>query len=265
MTVGMNVTCPESWKIAHGAGLTLRPAVGFYELLLDNFLHLEPRDVRAEIGDIPISIHIMNSGWANRDPRGLADLAARVRDWCASFEVLYVSDHLLVTADEHGRRLPIVREIDYADPSVAGRAARWQDLLGTTLLLENFASESPRGDGQVPYFRELCEQHGIRILFDASNALIAEQNGGDRWDLWGEPDVRAFVAAGHVSGFRPSDLDPAMLVDTHDCPLDERSRSHVRMMRQQGWLPPTMVVERESVLDAASWLADVRWVGELYA
>lgn len=259
MTVGVNVTSPESWEVGQRTGAR------FFELLMDNFLHLEPDDVRAEIGDVPIAIHVMESGWAGRDLHGLADLAARVRTWCAQFEVMYVSDHLLTTTDADGRRLPIAREIDYSDRAVFDRAGRWQEMLGTTLLLENFASESPRGVGQVSVFRQLCEEHGLRILFDASNALIAEQNGGDPWDAWGEPGVREFVAAGHVSGFRPCDLDPSMLLDTHDRPLDERVYVRLGTMKRQGWLPSTMVVERDVNIDFESWSADVRRVSELYA
>ncbi len=248
MRIGVNVTSAQSFAFATGAD------VDFYELLFDNFLHLDPRCVAEEVGDAPVAIHMMGTAYATHDHH-LDYFADAVRAWCRAMEVLYVSDHLLLVLDEHGRQLPQMREIEYDHRRVFDRAARWQERLGVPLVLENFASESPDGLGQVAFFSELWRTTGVRPLFDFSNAVIAELNGGDPVSLWVDSGLPLRTC--HVSGYRPSWVHPGLIIDSHDAPVSDESLDLIaRVVADQG-PPETLVVERDGELEVCSWAADL--------
>ena len=66
----------------------------FCELLIDNFLHVDPAAMRADLGDTPVAFHVMNSRFLEQGPVPLEALAARLRELMAALHPLYVSDHL---------------------------------------------------------------------------------------------------------------------------------------------------------------------------
>jgi len=170
-------------------------------------------------------------------------------------EVLYVSDHLLLVHDDDGRRLPQMREVDYSDARLVARAVEWQDRLGTPLVVENFASESTAGRGQVDFFAELWRSAGIRPLFDVSNAIVAELNGGDPAGRWLEAHVPLDTC--HISGYRASSVDPHLYVDSHDTPVSDESLALLDAVKDAQGPPRTIVVERDGMLQPDSWRSDL--------
>ncbi|MEW9555306.1 DUF692 family multinuclear iron-containing protein [Nonomuraea sp. NPDC050783] len=251
MIIGVNVTSPRGFAFAHAfwdEGL-----IGYYELMLDNFLRVDPVLLARELDGRPAAIHIMSSRFLHRTAEELAELAARMRPLLAAVRPLYVSDHLGVHM-AGGQFLPDMVEADYHRPRpLLEAAARWQDLLGYDLLLENFPSCSPHGGGQVAFFAELARATGIRPLLDLSNALVAERNGADPaadWLTCGPP-----VAHCHISGYRPSDLDPSFIVDSHDRPVAEEAW---RLLESAGDAVATLTVERDRIDDLDEWRADLR-------
>jgi uncharacterized protein (UPF0276 family) len=252
MLLGMNITSAESFAWArrfHQEGL-----VEFYELLVDNFLHLDPARVREEIGGVPVAFHIMSSRFLTAPNEQREAMTRTLRAWVDELDPLYVSDHLLV-AEAAGRLLPEPIESDYDDPRVAAEAGRWCADLGGALLLENFPSLSRRGRGQAALFASLQAGHDIRPLFDFSNAVVAEANGADAVELWFEADLE--ISACHISGYRPSSVAPGVLIDSHDGPVSERSWNLLRRFIDAGRAPRSLVVERDGRLDADEWRADL--------
>lgn len=252
MLLGTNITSAKSFECARA--FTSLGLIDFYELLLDNFLHLEPALVRAELGATPVAFHIMASRFLTQDEERLAETARLLRRWTEELQPLYVSDHLLV-AEAAGRLLPESVEPRYTDPKVVAAAGRWQRSLSCPLLLENFPSLSAAGCGQVELFEQLQDQYGIRPLFDFSNAVIAELNGADRADRWLTAGVQ--VTACHISGYRHSSVVRDILIDSHDRAVSEQSWELLRDFAASGRTPETLVIERDGHIDRDSWQADL--------
>lgn len=259
--IGVNVTSAESLAIArrlHDAG-----EIDFCELLIDNFLHLPGRELFKGCDGMPVAIHIMNSRFLDADDseRKLADLARRIKEVTSLLNPKYVSDHLALFS-VNGRRLPIVSEVNYADmfDYVIDRLHFWQECLGSRLLLENFGSViSSKGSNQPSFFQKLIEATGCGLLFDFSNAVVAERNTGlaaTEWILLGDE-----VRHGHIGGFRESDSTPPYTIDSHDANVDGSSLKFLSELNGKSARPiDSIVVERDANLDYESWLSDIRAV-----
>jgi uncharacterized protein len=65
MRCGVNLTSP---KVLPEIRELLRDgSADFCEILIDNFLHLCPKEMRVAIGDVPVGFHIMWSRYLERD------------------------------------------------------------------------------------------------------------------------------------------------------------------------------------------------------
>jgi uncharacterized protein len=262
-------------KVLVGINVTGRPALqrlrrfladglaDFAELMLDDYLHLDPSCVARELRGCPVAFHIMASRFLDRDEDELAVMASRIHRWIEALGPLYVSDHLACHETCDGRLLPQVVEPDYSDATLVRRAALWRDLLKHELLLENFPSASEAGRGQVRWFEAFLREPGLGILFDASNAMVAEGNGGDSARSW--VDSHMVIRACHVSGYRPSESFRSFIVDSHDCRVSEQSWTLLTEIAAGGRLPPTLVVERDDNLEDASWAEDLQRARQLAA
>jgi uncharacterized protein (UPF0276 family) len=211
---------------------------------------------------MPISVHIMSSRFLQLSPAALDRLAGKLRLWLDALHPLYVSDHLAVH-ELNGQLLPELAEADYSDHGLFHAIERWQELLGSQLLLENYPSGSAEGAGQVAFFAELHRRLQVHPLLDFSNAIIAERNGGARAHDWLEGGLP--IGACHISGYRPAELDGEFLIDSHDCAVSPASWQLLEHSFGRGRGPATLVVERDGQLDHASWAADLRRAREVAA
>lgn len=260
MLIGVNITSAAGFRRAGqfwDDGL-----IDFFELLIDNFLHVEPGVLAAGIRGRPVAIHIMSSRFLHRRADELAPLAERLRALSREFRPLYVSDHL-ACHEIAGQALPELTEVDYDDAALISATARWQDMLGEPLLLENYPSGGAAGIEQVRFFAELHRAGAASPLLDFSNAVVAEKNGGAAsrdWVTSGLP-----LTACHISGYRPSDVDDTFFVDSHDCAVSAESWDLFAAALRQRGTPGTLVVERDERLDEDSWADDLRYARALAA
>ena len=158
----------------------------FVEILWDNFCHLDPYYLRDLLSPIAaeVSIHVMSTGITDRPisdyKRVLNNLAAHVR----ALKPSRVSDHLArFTVD--GLRMIIPAEHTYTKLNHATeRVHLYQDAIGMPILLENYASTTSAGASQIHFLDTLRSKTGCGLLFDVSNAVVADLNGHLREDAW---------------------------------------------------------------------------------
>ena len=233
MRIGVNVTSPTNFPIA--VALVRAGHAQFLELLVDNFLHVPGGALRA----------------------ALDELAARLRALIRDVEPLYVSDHLARFTHD-GRRLPMLAELDTERDYVAARTrlAAWQERLGERLHVENFPSVLGEGNNQADFYARLVADTGCGVLFDFCNAVIAELNTGYPAQRW-LPVVRDMPHF-HIAGYRRTEGEPALVIDSHDSPIAEDTLAFLRAFaRERGGLAGlTLVVERDANIDFAPWAAD---------
>jgi uncharacterized protein (UPF0276 family) len=243
---------------------------GFCEIMIDNFLHLPVDALRECFEGIDVSFHIMNSRFIQRDAHELELLAQTLKPWIAGLRPIYVSDHLASFFHE-GRQLPFPMEVDYDGGYglIKERFSRWQDLVGAPVLLENYASMLDSGRGQPDFLERLTAETGTGLLFDFSNAVVAWENSGLALERW--TPLIAKTRHFHVSGFRRSDGDPVIAIDSHDVDLAPETINFIAQS-SAAWAvgaERTLVVERDAPLDVAiprsNWRDDLGRVREACA
>ena len=246
MKFGVNLIAPTTLPVVRTWILNGR--ADFCEIMVDNFIHLDPHAVRALLPNIPVAFHLVATRFLERDQRSLKILAKRLRDWIAVFSPIYVSDHLVYfTAGKE--RLSVIREPHYAKcaPELKRAVSRWQEELNVTVYLENHASLTLAGLEQPAFFAELMAETGCGLLFDSSNALIAERNISVNRSDWHGLIVK--TPHWHVGGFK-QDTATKLWLDTHDEAIDPQSLAELKF-----YTPKTLVIEVYAKHLAADWLS----------
>ena len=259
MQIGINWISPHTLPIVRC--LIEDGTAHFVELMVDNAAHLHPTKIKQALPDIPISLHIVSSRYLEKDLSSLIALGDYLREWIHELQPLYVSDHLVQFSSDDGRRLPLIHELDYANKRefIIERTIAWQQLLGTTILFENHASLTLAGKDQAAFFADFLRETRSELLFDFSNAFIAEINNVCVYQAW-----RPLIAACqhfHVAGFR---VDPMskLAIDTHDASLDARV---IDLIHQENWAQEnkTLVVEFDANMNEALLRNEIARVKEV--
>lgn len=219
MTIRIGINCISPAALPLVRTLLTQNGADYCELMVDNFIHLPPAQIRAALPDVPLALHIVSSRFLEKSADELALMAQHLRSWIVELQPLYVSDHLVQFSDNH-RCLPMIRELDYArdQQAIRLRVQEWQALLGVPLLLENHASLTKAGVNQASFFAELLRDTGVGLLFDVSNAHIAECNHVCDFKQWNS--LINTTSYFHVAGFR-CDSKTGLALDTHDRPIDD--------------------------------------------
>lgn len=104
--------------------------------------------------------------------------------------------------------------------------------------------------------RDYVADTGCGVLFDFCNAVVAELNTGYPAQRW-LPVVRDMPHF-HIAGYRRTEGEPALIIDSHDSPSAEDTLAFLRAFaRERGGLAGlTLVVERDANIDFAPWAAD---------
>lgn len=253
MLLGINAISPSSLTAVRD--LIQRGQADFCELMVDNVAHLPPAVIRETLQDVPVALHIVRSRFLELPLEALQTLADYLRPWIHALQPLYVSDHLLRFTDDAGRALPMIAEPDYAQgyDHLCHRVMCWQRWLDVPLLIENHASVTARGKHQAIFFSRLMADTGAGLLFDFSNAYIAQYN-----QIAPMTDWDAFIPTAqhvHVGGFR---IDPVsqLAIDTHDQPIDNNVLDSMRAYLKKS-VPRTMVIEFDASVSAVQWQAEV--------
>lgn len=101
----------------------------------------------------------------------------------------------------------------------------------------------------------MIEDTSCGLLFDVSNAVVAEINTGAPVSEWSTmlEDVRHF----HAAGYRMSETSPSLAIDSHDSPLNEHTCGLIAKAIG-AWSPgTTLVVERDAHIEVAAWRTDI--------
>lgn len=265
MKLGFNWTNPKQAPLIKK--LILSENIQFCEILIDNFLSFDPQQLKDFLQDTPVSFHIMQSRFIERNICHLKNLAKRFRKWIEVLEPFYISDHILQFT-VMGRELSNTIEIKYFDnyKYLKEKINCWQEYLDTKVYFENFPSINLFGLQQVHFFDCLLSETKSGFLFDVSNAVITEHNSGLSFKQWSglAKQTKHF----HVGGFRSSDVseDRNVLFDTHDQPLHSTALKALNTLVK--WIDidnTTLVVERDALITFDSIQSDMFAVKDLYA
>lgn len=218
MRIGVN--CLSSKNLPIIRQLYAEGIADFCEIAVDNFAHLPASMIKDELPCVPLTLHFVASRFLEKSKEELSNLATWLRPWVDALNPLYISDHLIQFAEPDGRRLPMIRELNYIEvlPEVTKKVIEWQALLERQIYFENHASMSNKGKDQPYFFDKLIEATDAGLLFDFSNAYIAQYNQTCEINTWHLliKDCTHF----HVAGFRV-DPETHLAIDTHDTIIHE--------------------------------------------
>ncbi len=209
----------------------------------------------------PVSLHGVGLSIASAappDPDHLRRLAALVR----RVQPLAVSDHLAWQRWEgvhHADFLPFPRTRQALD-RVVDNVGRVQDALGRPMLVENpslYVDLPGHQMSEVEFLSELARRSGCGLLVDVNNAFVSAANIG----VSAEACIDAFPAEAigeiHLAG-HSHDPDPssALLIDTHDAPIDDAVWAlHRRLVARIG-ARPTLIERDDNIPPFAALMAE---------
>jgi hypothetical protein len=194
----------------------------------------------------PLSLHGVSlslAGDAEPDAahlQRLAELARRV-------EPALISEHLAWSAWD-GRYFPDLLPFPRTTAALrrtAANIARAQDALGTSIAIEN-PSHYLRIDGhewdEIDFLRELARRTGCTLLLDVNNVYVSARNLGFSADAWIDRFPTALVSEVHLAGHScdPA-LGDALLIDSHDAPIDAEVWQLYRRFVERAGPRPTLV------------------------
>jgi uncharacterized protein (UPF0276 family) len=150
----------------------------FVEILWDNYCHLNPEALLQYVSPFSahLSLHVMTSKFLERSEEEFDEYLDLLAEHVRFIKPIRVSDHL-ARFRLNDLNLIIPQEYSYMDvDAVCARIDRYQERLRMPLLLENYASTEEVGKGQIDFFDQIMSRTGCGVLFDVSNAVLAELN-----------------------------------------------------------------------------------------
>ena len=252
MLIGVNWIAPHTLPAIRA--LIDQGSADFCEIMVDNFIHLPAKEIKMALPDVPIALHIVASRFLEKPLDEIESLAIHLRRLIHDLQPIYVSDHLIQFTDEAGRRLPMIAEWDYDQhySHIKNRVLLWQELLGANVLFENHASITSRGKNQAEFYEKLIHDTHASLLFDFSNAHIAELNQICQATSW-DAHIRQ-TAHFHVAGFK-LDSTSGLALDTHDEPIADAVLTSMQTYFAQDEHKEnrTIVLECDANVDLATW------------
>jgi len=164
--------------------LRLRPDVGWFEIISENYMDGAPDDLRqldAIRSCYPLTLHGISLSIGSPWPLDMGYLE-RLKKLLDRVDPAWVSDHLCWSGadDNQGRMLPLPYSQDTLEHLVS-RIVEVQDYLGRRILLENVPVERGRFSQEITeaeFLREVAEQSDSLILLDISNLHTTCVNQG---------------------------------------------------------------------------------------
>lgn len=203
--------------------LSAWPAVGWFEVITENFLHTEgrPLEVLDEVAArYPVVLHGVSLSIGSADPldRDYLRRLVALRDRIGA---PWVSDHLCWTG-VHGRHTHDLLPMPYTKEALqhtADKICEVQDALGAPLVLENpssYVEFSGSTMSEPAFLAELAERADCALLLDVNNVFVAAFNHGydpaEYLDALPLDRVVQFHVAGHSH-------HGTHIVDTHIGPV----------------------------------------------
>lgn len=264
MKIGINWASSSNYKVIQH--LRELGCADFIEIAVDNFLHFNPADIKALFPKCDFSFHILNSRFLERDEISLKLYAKKILNFIEVLNPFYVSDHIGIYS-AHGRQFPAAIEIDYEHnfDLVVSKIKLWPQLLGAKIYFENFPALQGNTLNAAAFFQKLLKETGCGILFDFSNAIVADKNKAEDKGNWA--NLAVTTPHFHVGGYRTlnSTAIKDMYVDTHDVPLSEESLIFLAEFFQAQGFPKntTLVIERDHNLNLRDWEQDIKSVRQV--
>ena len=202
----------------------------------------------------PISLHGVSlslAGEAEPDAAHLQRLAALAR----RIQPALISEHLAWSSWKGHYLpdlLPFARTTE-ALQRIAANIGRAQDVLGTTMAIEN-PSHYLRFEGhawdEIEFLAELARRAGCTLLLDINNVHVSARNLGYSAEAWLDRFPQTLVSEIHLAGHSSDPaLGEALLIDSHDAPVaPEVWRLYERFVHRAGARPT--LIERDGNVPA---------------
>jgi uncharacterized protein (UPF0276 family) len=206
-----------------------RPEIGWFEVHPENYMGAggPPHRHLAAIRECyPLSLHgvglsIGGAGELDRDHlRRLGDLVRRYRPGL-------FSEHLAWSSHDEGYfndllPLPYTKE---TLQRVAEHVEQVQEALGRRILIENpstYVRFAVSDMSEIAFLTELVHRTGCGLLLDVNNVHVQATNHGFDAAAYIDAFPVAHVGEIHLAGHahETDDLGEALLIDTHDRPVD---------------------------------------------
>ncbi len=203
--------------------LAQAPAVGWFEILSENFMHTggRPMQVLDQIAERhPIAMHGVSLNIGSVDPLDRAYLQ-ELKALQARCRARWISDHLCWTG-VRGENLHDLLPMPYTAESLrhlARRVRQVQDILEQPLILENPSTylEFAHQDFTEPEFlTALCRETGCGLLLDVNNVFVCASNHGFDPATYLRGVPWRHVVYYHLAGHTVYDTHR---LDTHDHPV----------------------------------------------
>ena len=207
----------------YGEIFASEPAVDFFEVLSENFMHTGGRPLRMldRIAErFPVVLHGVSMNVAGTD-RLDRDYLRELRALQRRCSAAWIGDHLCWTAID-GVQMHDLLPIPYDEATlehVAARVRRIQDVLEQPLVLENPSTYLRFATGdfdEASFLAALVERTDCRLLVDVNNVYVSAVNHGSDPEAWLRRIPWANVVYLHVAGHT---VNASHLVDTHDHPV----------------------------------------------
>jgi uncharacterized protein (UPF0276 family) len=162
-----------------------RPAVGWFELLSENYMQTAGRPLfyADAIADrYPVAMHGVSLSIGSTDPLDRAYLS-ELRALRERTRALWVSDHLCWTG-VGGKNTHDLLPMPYTEESlrhVVDRVRAVQDFLGAPLALENPSTYVEHAGGSMrewEFLARLAEDADCALLLDVNNVYVSAKNHG---------------------------------------------------------------------------------------
>lgn len=230
--------------------------IDFVEILIDNFLCVDPASISSFLDGIPVNFHIMNSRFINKDREELIAISDAVNRLADHLQPEYISDHIGIFY-YGGLPLPQMAEISYSKDLdlILDKIMIWQELLGVKILIENYPSAFGQGLSQAEFYQKLIIESGCKLLFDISNAVVANINTGYEISNWEAllKDCSHF----HIAGYEFSTTKPSLAIDAHAGFISESSKYHAKKILNISHYTKSISVERDDNFVFQDWMADI--------
>jgi uncharacterized protein (UPF0276 family) len=230
--------------------------VSFIEVLWDNFCHVEPSRLRSILEGLAprVSLHIMHSRFLHLSEERFGLFLNHLAKHVQVLQPLYVSDHIGNFVHK-GIALLTPAEHDYGRASsIRQRVIRYQETIKRPLLLENYASTEQRGKGQVDFFAWLVAETSCELLFDVSNAVVAEANHILPVSAW-LPLLQHQSVRCHAGGYAKSPTT-GLFHDTHNAPVSNATLQAWRKLQDRVRVQ-SLVLERDYNFNIGSVMQDL--------
>jgi hypothetical protein len=263
MLIGINWTSPYNFKLI--SELAATGLVDFCEILIDNFFNYEPEQIKEALPLQFCAFHIMNSHFLERSTNEMEIYAAQIKRMAKVLNPLYVSDHIGKFSLD-GRLFPFMNEINYENffEKFKKDAISWSSMLEVPVYYENFPSLCPQKERQTDFYLNMQNKLSshANILFDFSNAIIAEKNGCEAAYEWIE--IAKKTSHFHVGGYEQGGRTK-YYVDSHNKPLSVDTINFIKKFKPYVLNESaTIVVERDFNLNFDEWYNDIEAIKALF-